>query len=464
MTDALFAVIECLHSMKNFYDLTIIGGGLAGSEAALQAAKWGLNVQLIEMRPTVTTGAHISNNLAELVCSNSLGSTLPDRAPGVLKQELRQMGSYLLDFAEKTSVPAGRALAVDRNMFSQLVTDRLSASSNIHITREEANTIPDGAVIIATGPLTSLNFSKTISELTGEDALHFYDAIAPIINFESINLNIAFRASRYQNVESSGGDYINLPFTKAEYYHFVELLTAAKRIPLRSFELEVEKGVRAGAHEFFEGCLPVEILAQRGQDSLAFGPMRPVGLTDPHTNSRPFAVIQLRQDNLVGNLYNMVGFQTNLTYGEQIRVFRNIPGLEHAEFERFGQMHRNTFISSPKLLLPTLQLRDRPNIFFAGQITGVEGYAGSIATGLLASWNASRLINNQPPLTLPETTILGALCHYITHADLSNFQPMKANFGILPPLHLDRKAGKLERAQLYSERSSKDLKIFMENL
>ena len=444
-------------------DLTVIGGGLAGSEAALQAAKYGLTVDLIEMRPTVPTGAHLSANFAELVCSNSFGSTLHDRAPGVLKNELRQLGSFLLEYAESTAVPAGRALAVDRNLFSQLVTEQITSNPKIRIIREEAVTIPEGPAIIATGPLTSPGLSKVLTNLTGEDSLHFYDAIAPIVNVESINFDIAFRASRYQDTESTSGDYINLPFTKTEYYEFVAMLTTAKRISLKSFESDIEKGVRAGDREFFEGCLPVEVLAQRGHEALAYGPMRPVGLFNPHTNSRPHAVLQLRQDNLVGSLYNMVGFQTNLTFSEQARVFRKIPGLENVEFERYGQMHRNTYISSPKLLSPTLQFQKRPNLFFAGQITGVEGYAGNIATGLLAGWNAARMVNDLPLLIMPETTILGALCRYITQADLSDFQPMKANFGILPPLLLN-KMGKRERAQKYSERSYLDLELCLENL
>ncbi len=450
--------------MNKEANLTIIGGGLAGSEAALQAAKYGLTVDLFEMRPAVTTGAHLTANFSELVCSNSFGSSLHDRAPGVLKNELRQMGSFLLKFAERTVVPAGRALAVDRNLFSQLVTEQITTNPNIRIFREEAVTIPEGPAIVATGPLTSPAFSKALTSLTGEESLHFYDAIAPIINVESINFEIAFRASRYQETESISGDYINLPFTKTEYYKFVDMLTTAKRITLKSFESDIEIGVRAGAREFFEGCLPIEILAQRGQEALAYGPMRPVGLYDPHTNSRPYAVLQLRQDNLIGSMYNMVGFQTNLTFSEQARVFRNIPGLENVEFERYGQMHRNTYISSPRLLSPTLQFQKRPNLFFAGQITGVEGYAGNIATGLLAGWNAARMVNELPLLIMPETTILGALCRYITQADLSDFQPMKANFGILPPLQINQKMGKRERAQKYSERSFSDLEHFLENL
>ena len=450
--------------MKKVFDLTIIGGGLAGSEAALQAAKYGLTVGLIEMRPTVTTGAHLSANFSELVCSNSFGSSLPDRAPGVLKNELRQLGSFLLEYAESTTVPAGRALAVDRNLFSQLVTERISNNPKIHVIREEAVAIPEGLTIVATGPLTSPGFSKALCNLTGEESLHFYDAIAPIVNFKSIDFNIAFRASRYQVDGLTNGDYINLPFTESEYYRFVELLTTAKRITLKSFELDIESGVRAGAHEYFEGCLPIEVLAQRGPEALTYGSMRPVGLINPHTNSRPYAVLQLRQDNLIGSLYNMVGFQTNLTITEQIRVFRTIPGLEHVEFERYGQMHRNTYLSSPKLLSPTLQYKDLPNLFFAGQITGVEGYAGNIATGLLAGWNAARLVNDLPLLVMPETTILGALCRFITQADLSDFQPMKANFGILPPLQMNQKMGKRERSQKFSERSFFDMEQFLENL
>ena len=450
--------------MINPFDLTIIGGGLAGSEAALQAAKFGLKVRLYEMRPKVFTGAHLTGNFAELVCSNSLGSNLADRAPGVLKHEIRLMGSFLLDLAEKTSVPAGRALAVDRNLFSQLVSDQIESNQNIQIIREEATSIPEGPSIIATGPLTSPGLQDALIKLTGEESLHFYDAIAPIINIESINFDVAFRASRYQDGNLQNGDYINLPFSKEEYYNFVDLLVSARRIPLKSFEKDIESGVRAGIHEYFEGCLPIEILAQRGKDALAYGPMRPVGLINPHTNSRPFAVLQLRQDNLIGNLYNMVGFQTNLTFGEQKRVFSTIPGLENVEFERYGQMHRNTFISSPKLLLPTLQFFNRHDLLFAGQITGVEGYVGNIATGLLAGWNAVRLIQGFDPVVMPETTILGALCHYITHANLSDFQPMKSNFGILPPLQSERKMGKRERAMKYSERSNSDLNHLIENL
>jgi methylenetetrahydrofolate--tRNA-(uracil-5-)-methyltransferase len=450
--------------MNQKFDLTVIGGGLAGCEAALQAANYGLRVNLLEMRPIVPTGVHVSQDLAEVVCSNSFGSKLSDRASGLLKQELQLLNSFLLEIAEKTSVPAGRALAVDRELFSKLVTERVSSSPNIKITRMEARSIPEGPTIVASGPLTSQNLSQAISRITGEDSLFFFDAVAPIINFESIDMNKAFRASRYQYEQSSKGDYINLPFTKDEYIQFVELLRKADRIPLKNMEYDIDKGVTAGSKEFFEGCLPVEILALRGENALAYGPMRPVGLIDPHTTSRPYAVVQLRQDNLAGNLYNMVGFQTNLTIKEQKRIFTTIPGLESAQFERFGQMHRNTYIASPKLLHPSLQFRSRPDLFFAGQITGVEGYVGNIGTGLLAGINAVRLISNQALIILPQATMLGALCNYISKANLADFQPMKANFGLLAPLTITSKKGKHDRAILYSERSLRELNSYLKNL
>ncbi len=440
-------------------DLTVIGGGLAGSEAAWQAAQSGLNVKLYEMRPSNPTGAHLSGDLAELVCSNSLGSNLTDRASGVLKNELRRMNSMLLDCAEETSLPAGAALAVDREKFAQLVTKKIEDHPKITLIREEVKTIPATPVIVASGPLTSANLTDSIAALSGEEHLFFFDAISPIVQAESINMEIAFRASRYDKGEQDEGDYINCPFTKDEYYHFVNELKSAERIELRSFEESIKSGVKAG--HFFEGCLPVEIIAERGEDSLAFGPMRPVGLRDPRTGKRPYAIVQLRQDNLAGSLYNMVGFQTNLKFPEQRRVLRLIPGLENAEFERYGQMHRNTFISSPKLLRPTLQHITRDDLFFAGQITGVEGYMGNIATGLLAGINMTRLLNQQTPLTLPRETMLGALCHYITNASLKDFQPMKANFGILPPLFLTKKVGKREKGMAYSERAASELEKYL---
>ncbi len=445
-------------------DLIIIGGGLAGSEAAWQAAERGIQVYLYEMRPSAATGAHLTSNLAELVCSNSLGSDLPDRASGVLKAELRRLGSMLLECAYKTALPAGSALAVDREAFAQLITTRISDHPRIEVVREEVTTLPDEPTIVASGPLTSPSLTNAIAALSGQEHLYFFDAIAPIVSLESINLAVAFRASRYGRGEQAAGDYINCPMSRDEYDAFVAVLIGAERIKLESFEQELEQGVRAGWHQFFEGCLPVEILAGRGQESLAYGPMRPVGLTDPRTGRRPYAVVQLRQDNLAGTLYNMVGFQTNLKFPEQKRIFRMIPGLEKAEFVRFGQMHRNTFIDAPTLLCPTLQFRRRENLFFAGQITGVESYMGNIATGLLAGWNAARLLHDQAPLCLPITTILGSLCHYVTHASPADFQPMKANFGILPPLNTSKRLNKRKRAAAYAERALEDLETFLSGL
>ena len=452
-------------------DLIVIGGGLAGSEAAWQAAQRGLKVRLFEMRPILQTGAHQTSDLAELVCSNSLGSNLPDRASGLLKNEARMLGSMLLECAEKAALPAGGALAVDRELFARKVTKRIENHPNIEIVREEVKEIPNSSVIIASGPLTSPALSQSIASLSGEEHLFFFDAIAPVIHADSVNMEVAFRASRYGAVEPPSstditsstedeGDYINCPFTKEEYYAFVDALLHAERIELRAFEEAIKSGVKAG--HFFEGCLPIEIIAERGLDSLAFGPMRPVGLRDPRTGRRPHAVVQLRQDNLAGSLYNLVGFQTNLKFPEQKRVLRMIPGLENAEFLRYGQMHRNTFIASPKLLRPTLQSNQRDDLFFAGQVTGVEGYMGNIATGLLAGINVARLHHHEEPFKLPQTTMLGALCHYVTHANLKDFQPMKANFGILPSLNT--KVNKRERGKAYAERALADLQLIMNGI
>jgi methylenetetrahydrofolate--tRNA-(uracil-5-)-methyltransferase len=454
---------------NNRPDLFVVGGGLAGSEAAWQAAERGLRVDLYEMRPDLQTGAHLTGSLAELVCSNSLGSDLPDRAAGVLKTELRRLGSRLMQIADQTAVPAGGALAVDREEFAARVTELISRHPRIRIVRQEMPDIPEGPAIIASGPLTSSSLSQSILRLTGQEHLYFFDAIAPIVRLDSIDLEIAYRASRYDRGESQDGDYINCPMNKQEYEAFVEALATAERIVLKEFERLLESGVKAGGYHFFEGCLPVEILARRGVDSLAFGPMRPVGLVDPRTGRRPYAVVQLRQDNLAGSLYNLVGFQTNLTFAEQRRVLRMIPGLERAEFERYGQMHRNTFIFSPALLRPTLQYVDRDDLFFAGQITGIEGYVGNIASGLLAGWNAARTLKCLPAIELPRTTMLGALCYYVTHASAADFQPMKANFGILPSLeesgHMPegkKKAGKRERGLLYAQRAQEDLEAFLD--
>lgn len=445
-------------------DLIVVGGGLAGSEAAWQAAQRGLSVALYEMRPRMSTGAHTGSSLAELVCSNSFGSNRPDRASGVLKQELRLLGSLLISCAEETAVPAGGALAVDREEFARLVTKKIESHKNIQIIREEVVEIPAQLTIIASGPLTSPTLSGRIKDFTGEEHLYFFDAIAPVVYKNSIDMTIAFRGSRYSRGESEEGDYINCPLTEDEYHQFVHNLLAAERIELKEFEKEISEGVKAGIHQFFEGCLPVEIMAGRGRDSLAYGPLRPVGLIDPRTGKRPYAVVQLRQDNLADTLYNLVGFQTNLKFSEQKRVLRMIPGLQNAEFARFGQMHRNTFIFSPAFLRPTLQIIDRDLLFFAGQITGVESYAGNIATGLLAGWNSARVWEGKPAIVLPNTTMIGALCHYVTHASPADFQPMKANFGILPPLEERGKRNKQERYRAYSRRATDDLMAWMEQV
>ena len=435
--------------------ITVVGGGLAGSEAAWQAAQRGVDVILYEMRPHKSTPAHVSDYLAELVCSNSLGSDLPDRAAGLLKAELRYLGSLVLACADGARVPAGGALAVDRELFAAEVTRRIEAHPHIRLVREEAAAIPEGPAVIATGPLTSDALAGAIAALTGQEHLYFYDALAPIVAADSVDMSVAFRASRYGRGDA---DYINCPMTEEEYGCFVEALATAERIPLHGFEREDAR--------FFEGCLPVEVLAARGRDTLAFGPLRPVGLTDPRTGERPCAVVQLRQDNLAGTLYNLVGFQTNLRYGEQERVFRLIPGLERAEFVRYGQMHRNTFINAPLLLEPTLRLspaadlsgRCGRGLFFAGQITGVEGYVGSIGSGWVAGVNVARFVLGQEGLALPRTTMLGALCHYVSRADPATFQPMKANFGLLPLL-LPPVRNKRKRYRAYAARAMADLRM-----
>lgn len=444
--------------------LTIIGGGLAGSEAAWQAAERGIEVTLFEMRPGKPTGAHTGDQLAELVCSNSLGSNLPDRASGMLKNELRVMGSMLLEIAEQTAVPAGGALAVDRDGFARKVTEKLNQHAHIKIVRTEVCEIPAGPAIIASGPLTSAALAEAIRLFTGKESLFFYDAIAPVVARDSVNTQIAFRASRYDRGVQEAGDYINCPFSKDEYIRFVEAINNAQRIKLRDFEEDIQKGVRAGVGKYFEGCLPVEVIAKRGERALAFGPMRPTGLRDPRTGYWPYAAVQLRQDNLAGSLYNLVGFQTNLTFPEQKRIFRMIPGLENAEFMRYGQMHRNTFIASPHVLIPSLQSKKKADLFFAGQITGVEGYMGNIATGLLAGLNAARNLLGQEAVILPRTSMLGALCHYITHAEMIEFQPMKANFGILPPVDLADKMDKASRKAAYSQRGVEAVEFIWGNL
>jgi len=438
--------------------LTIIGGGLAGTEAAWQAAQRGVSVTLYEMRPHHTTPAHSTDLLAELVCSNSLGSNLPDRALGLLKNELRQLGSLIISAADETAVPAGGALAVGREAFSRCVTERIQAHPLIQLVRKRVDTLPiQDVTIVATGPLTSDKLAAEIAALAGKEQLYFYDAMAPIVALDSIDMDKAFRGSRYGRGTDDEGDYINCPMDQGEYDRFVKALLEAERIPQRDFEREDKK--------FFEACLPVEVLAARGHQALAFGPLRPVGLTDPHTGKRPCAVVQLRQDNLAATLYNMVGFQTNLRWSEQKRVFQLIPGLEHAEFVRYGQMHRNTFIDSPSLLEPTMLFKTRDSrigtgrLFFAGQITGTEGYVGSTASGYVAGMNAARLLCGQPLRIFPEETMIGALCHYITIPQ-TDFQPMKANIGLLPPLQ-QRVRNKRDRYARLAERSSNRLQQWL---
>jgi methylenetetrahydrofolate--tRNA-(uracil-5-)-methyltransferase len=433
--------------------LVVIGGGLAGCEAAWQAARCGVHVILIEMRPLRLTPAHTTDQLAELVCSNSLGARAIDRALGLLKEEMRRMESLIIAQAERTALPAGRALAVDRERFAEAVTACIMTHPHIDVQRAEATSIPDGPVIIASGPLTTEALARSLVQLTGEENLYFFDAMAPIVTAESVNMEIAFRANRYGRGEQEDGDYVNCPMTEAEYDRFLDALLSAERIPLRDFEQSDAR--------FFEACLPVEVLAARGRDALRYGPLRPVGLINPRTGQQPFAVVQLRQDNLAASLYNMVGFQTNLRWSEQERVFRLIPGLERAEFVRFGQMHRNTFVNAPRVLDESLRVRtlltkrDTP-VWLAGQITGSEGYVGSALTGLVAGLNAVCYLRGLPPLEFPYTTMTGALLHYLTHADPHHFQPMKANFGLLPPLERPPRR-KRDRYLALAQRALRDL-------
>lgn len=401
----------------------IVGGGLAGSEAAWQLARRGVAVELYEMRPQRRTEAHATASLGELVCSNSFRSNIFSAPAGLLKEEMRLLDSVVIRIAEAHRVPAGTALAVDREKFAGALTEAIQALPNVRILRQEVTDIPDGLVILATGPLTSPALSQRLISLLGEEHLYFYDAISPIVTAESVNMNVAFRASRY---DRDGDDYLNLPLSREEYYRFVDALLAAERVPTHSFERFVP----------FEGCMPIEEMADRGKETLAFGPMRAVGLSDPRTGNRPYAVVQLRQENHERTLYNLVGFQTKMTYPEQRRVLALIPGLEQAEFVRLGSLHRNTFINAPLHLLATLQWRERETLFFAGQMTGVEGYIESAATGLLAGINAARLLSGRQLIVPPATTALGALLRYITDPERKRFQPMNVNFGLLPPLPL----------------------------
>ena len=422
-------------------EITIIGGGLAGSEAAWQAANAGAKVRLIEMRGIKPTPVHQGDRLAELVCSNSLKSNLLTNAAGLLKEEMRRLNSLIVAAGDASSVPAGEALAVDRDLFAACITGKLEGHPNITVERAEVTAIDESRVhIIATGPLTSDALASEVGRLTGQSQLFFYDAVAPTIDAATINLEIAFPASRYDKGDPA---YLNCPFTKDEYQAFYDALLQAELAPLHEHESKVP---------YFEGCLPIEVLAARGPKTLCFGPMKPVGLTDPRTGRWPWACLQLRQENRAATLYSMVGFQTRMKWGDQKRVFRLIPGLENAEFVRHGVIHRNTYIQSPQVLDDTLQMRAYPNVFFAGQITGVEGYVESAATGILAGRNAARHLLGQPLLTLPETTMLGALTNYVAHYDGKDFQPMNSNWGIVPPLP-DRIRDKKEKNGLLAERA-----------
>ena len=437
-------------------EIVVVGGGLAGSEAAWQAAERGARVRLYEMRPVNFTAAHKTDRLAELVCSNSLKSDSPDDCHGLLKQELTAYGSVIMAAARAHTVPAGSALAVDREAFAADVTARLARHPRITIVRDEVKAIPEERpVIIATGPLTSDRMADTLrdrfvhylasadSSADVRDLLYFYDAISPIIAAESIDRTVAFAASRY---DKGGGDYLNCPFTRQEYQHFWEAIRSAELAPIRPFE----------EARYFERCLPVEVLAARGEDALRFGPMKPVGLIDPKTGRRPYAVVQLRLENREGTMYNMVGFQTRLKWGEQRRIFRTIPGLSGAEFLRYGSIHRNTFIAAPALLQETMQFKGDQGILLAGQLAGVEGYLESAGTGLLAGVNAVKLLHGEDPIVLPPTTVLGSLIRHICYTDARDFQPMNVNFGLLPPLDEPIRA-KRERRQTLAARALSDL-------
>ena len=426
--------------------VAIIGGGLAGSEAAWYLANKGVKVNLYEMRPKKMTPAHKTGNLGELVCSNSLGSKELSTASGLLKKEMELLNSLIIKAAKEAYVPAGQALAVDREKFSNFITETLENHKNVNIIREEIkdiNDLSEDIILIASGPLTSENLSNSLKNLIGENYLYFYDAIAPIVYADSIDFSKGFWGSRYGK---GGNDYFNLPMTKEEYERFYKALISAQQVPLKDFE-----------RNYYEACLPIEEIARRGKETLLYGPLKPVGLIDPKTGKRPYAVVQLRKENKEGTLFNLVGFQTKLTYPEQKRVFRLIPGLENAEFARLGQIHRNTYINSPRLLNKDLSLKKKDNIFFAGQITGVEGYSESAASGIYAAINIFRKLNGKEPLIFPKETMIGALINYITDENKKEFQPIGANFGILPPLKEKIKDKKLKRLK-YSERALESLK------
>ena len=429
-------------------DIVIIGGGLAGSEAAWQAANRGAKVTLYEMRPKEMTQAHKTGGMAELVCSNSLGSADVLNAPGILKEEMRRLNSLIIRVADAVRVPAGSALAVDREQFSFKITQALEEHPNIRILHEEMAEIPtDCACIVATGPLTSDKLSQAIAQLTDSKHLYFYDAISPIIDADSINMDVVFLASRY---DKGGQDYLNCPMDELAYNAFYDALRSAEKVQPKEFEKT----------PYFEGCIPIEVMAERGRQTMQFGPLKPVGLENPKTGARPYAVVQLRTENAHRSCYNLVGFQTKLTYGEQKRVFRMIPGLEQAEFLRYGSLHRNTFINSPRLLRDTLQVKARDTLFFAGQLVGVEGYTDSAAMGGLAGINASRSLAGLPLVTPPPTTAHGCLVSHITTSDPRNFQPMNTNFGLFPPLATPTK-DKERKRRLTGQRALEDLTAWM---
>ena len=424
-------------------EINVIGAGLAGSEAALQLSKRGLKVNLYEMRPKKSTGAHKTDKFAEFVCSNSLGASDCSNASGLLKKEMEILGGELITIARECSVPAGNALAIDRELFSETVTKRIEADENINIIKDEVTAIPGGYTIMASGPLTSDKLADSIKDFTQSEHLHFFDAIAPIVEKDSINFDKAFWASRYDKGEAS---YINCPMNREEYENFYNILINAPKIELKEFEKNAK---------FFESCLPIEVLASRGVDTLRFGPMKPVGLVDKRTGKENYAVVQLRQDNSAKTLFNLVGFQTNLKWGAQKELLQSIPGLENVNIVRYGVMHRNTFINSPKILNASLQTRKRKDLFFAGQLTGTEGYTESIATGMLAGINMARLINNEELLELPKETMLGALTQYISDDSHEKFQPINSNWGIVTPVELPKKERKNKKlkAELISQRS-----------
>jgi methylenetetrahydrofolate--tRNA-(uracil-5-)-methyltransferase len=429
--------------------VNVVGAGLAGSEAAWQLANRGVHVRLYEMRPVKQTPAHHTDKFAELVCSNSLRANSLTNAVGVLKEEMRRLNSVIIQAADACAVPAGSALAVDRHEFAERVTNLVQGHPNVTVIREEVADIPNGPTIIATGPLTSQALSERLKELTGEEYLYFYDAAAPIIEKDSINMEKVYVKSRYDKGEAA---YINCPMTEEEFNRFYEALISAETVPLKEFEKEI----------YFEGCMPIEVMARRGKQTLLFGPMKPVGLEDPRTGKRPYAVVQLRQDNAAGTLYNIVGFQTHLKWGPQKEVIRLIPGLENAEIVRYGVMHRNTFINSPKLLRPTYQYKGRDDLFFAGQMTGVEGYVESAASGLVAGINAARLVLGQELVVFPPETAIGSMAHYITSADPKHFQPMNANFGLFAPLG-EKIKDKQRRNERYAQRALDTIQNFVKS-